>query len=328
MVQNQICILKGRFKALTTNTFGIFVIFIDKTLKSINKMSVIASHFSSMYENDPEQDWNKFEGIITQLRYNGEISVNLSNDFQSLFTSSFLTDILEIFIEGFDTKNHSKSEHVIISLVEKILSDKNIFLQLEKQTITKEEMDRVHNEIETSSEELVEPDEVQTEQAAKQMFNIEEGSILLNIDLIIGPINGIPIYELRPGDQIVVKIAGRTQKEQYFIDLLNAKNDKGEVLPVRAIVKEINADRQSKSYNLLVEIGPGIYGKASELEKVKLKRYDPVLDTRLQKKDGTTRIPVRQVPYVATKSSALFLWLIGGVALALTVLFLVFLRVL
>jgi hypothetical protein len=335
---NQIYILKGRFKALTTNTFGIFIIFIEKATKAVSKMSVIASHFSSMYENDPEQPWNKFEETISQLKYNGEISANLSNDFQSFFISSFLADVVEGFIDAFETKNFSKTEGLLTSLIEKILTDKNIFIQLEKQTVTREDIDKVRqdNEVRPQADKPAEPaKQGKSDDEVRAMFNIEEGGILLSVDLVIGPINGIPIYELRAGDQIVVKIAGRTEKEQYFINLLNAKNDQGEILPVRAVVKEIIADQEAKTYNLLVEIGPGIFGRASEQEKVKLKRYDPMLDARLKKANapagqaGASRTftPAPSAP-ARTSSPVIFLVLIGGVALILTILFLVFLKIL
>jgi hypothetical protein len=335
MAANQIYILKGRFKALTTNTFGIFIIFIEKATKAVSKMSVIASHFSSMYENDPEQPWNKFEDTISQLKYNGEISANLSNDFQSFFISSFLADVVEGFIDAFETKNFSKTEGLLTSLIEKILTDKNIFIQLEKQTVTRDDIDKVRqdNEVKPQADKPAEQaKQGKTDDEVRAMFNIEEGGILLSVDLVIGPINGIPIYELRAGDQIVVKIAGRTEKEQYFINLLNAKNDQGEILPVRAVVKEIKADQEAKTYNLLVEIGPGIFGRASEQEKVKLKRYDPMLDARLKKANtstssGRTFMPSPSAP-PRTSSPAIFLWLIGGVTLILTILFLVFLKIL
>jgi hypothetical protein len=334
MAVNQIHILKGRFKALTTNTFGIFIIFINRTSKSIEKMSVIASHFSSMYDHDPCQPWDKFEDIIAQMRFNGEISTSLSNDFQALFVSSFLSDIIELFIDSFDMKNFTKTEHVIQSLVEKILSDKNISLQLEKETISKEDLERVKLEREQKSKPAEASPAPQSPQDVGVQFKVDEGSVILNVGLVIGPISGIPIYDVKPGDQIVVKISGRTQKDQYFIDLLGARNEAGEVLPVPAVVKEVQASSGTpKEYNLLVEIGPGIFGKATEQEQVKLKRYDPLLDARNVKKAGGSQPGTSPVKFhqpaasnAGKSSSVVFLWLIGGIALLLTIVFILFLN--
>ncbi len=334
MAANQIYILKGRFKALTTNTFGVFIIFINTLSKNIEKMSIIASHFSSMYEHDPCTSWNEFEDTIAQLRFNGEISSSLSNDFQALFVSSFLADVVEGFIDGFELKNHAKTEHLIQSLIEKILSDKNLSLQLEKEVIAKDELDKVKvekNQTDQKESEAAQATPVQP--AAQEIFHTEEGSVILYIGLVIGPISGIPIYEVKAGDQIVVKIAGKTQKEQYFIDLLGARNDNGEVTPVPAVVKEVRSSAGTpKEYNILVEIGPGIYGKATEQEQVKLKRYDPLLDSRNSKKQAASAMPPSSRSSATLslgstgKSSTVFLWLIGGIALVLTILFLVFLR--
>ncbi len=334
MAANQIHILKGRFKALTTNTFGIFIVFIDRTSKNIDKMSIIASHFSSMYDHDPAQSWEKFEDIIAQMRFNGEISTSLSNDFQALFVSSFLTDIVELFIDDFDSKNFSKTEHTIQSLIEKILSEKNISLQLEKETVTKDAIDAVKSERDQSVK-ASDPAPSSASVQESVTFQVDEGGVVLNVGLVIGPISGIPIYDVKPGDQIVVKIAGRTQKEQYFIDLLGARNESGEVIPVPAVVKEVRSSSSSpKEYNLLVEIGPGIFGKATEQEQVKLKRYDPLLDSRNVKKQAggnsssssSVKFSTSSSASSGKSSSAIYLWLIGGIALLLTVVFLIFLR--
>jgi len=329
MAGNEINILKGRFKAMTTNTFGLFIIVIDAYTKSIESLNVIASHFSSLYEHDPEQSWDQFEASIKQLKWDGEISATLSNDLQTLFVNSFLSDVVEQFLDCFDAKKFTKAEHLLSSLIEKILADKNLSLQLETETISKEELLQKRKDVSDDSKKTATPESETSTQQSAQAFNVEEGGVILNVNLVLGPVHGIPIYDLRAGDQIVVKIAGRTQKEQYFIDLLKAKSENGDILPIKGIVKEIQSLEEGKEFKILIEIGPGVYGVATEQERVKLKRYDPLSDARvINSQQPTTAQAIQPGDVLGTtsgkSSNLLFIWLIGFVTLVLAVLFFIF----
>lgn len=332
MAGNMINILKGRFKAMTTNTFGLFIIVIDTYTKSIESLNVIASHFSSLYEHDPEQSWDQFESSIKQLKWDGEISATLSNDLQTLFVNSFLSDVVEQFMDCFEAKKFAKAEHLLSSLIEKILADKNLSLQLESSVISKEELVQKRESANEESKKTSTPEPEPANQQSSQAFNVEDGGVILNVNLVLGPVHGIPIYELRAGDQIVVKIAGRTQKEQYFIDLLKAKSENGDILPIKGIVKEIQSLDEGKEFKILIEIGPGVYGVATEQERVKLKRYDPLSDARVinsqQSTTAQTLQPGDGMSGLGTTSgksgNLLFIWLIGFVTLVLAVLFFIF----
>ena len=332
MSDNMMYILKGRFKAMTTNTFGLFTIFVDGYTKSIESINVIASHFSSLYENAPDQAWDKFESKIKQLKWDGEISTNLSNDLQTLFVNSFLGDVVEQFLDCFQIKKFGKSEHMISTLIEKILADKNLTLQLENETISKEELAQKRNAVSEESKKQTEAATAASQPSQQESaFNVEDGGVILNVSLVLGPVHGIPVYDLRVGDQIVVKIAGRTQKEQYFIDLLRAKSENGDILPIKGIVKEIQSLNDGKEFKILIEIGPGVFGVASEQERVKLKRYDPLSDARvinsqqstMQQQSGSNFD--NSIGAFSGKShNLIFIWIIGFVTLLLAVLFLIF----
>lgn len=333
MANGQIYILKGRFKALDTNTFGLFTVFLDKSRRSIEKMTVAVSHFSSLYEMNPEQDWFKFDQHIQQVRYRGEVSQNLTADFQSLFHSSFGPEVVETFLDAVEGKSLQKAEHVFVSVIGKALQDKALTVQLEKQTVSREEMERTKAEAAASASvsasapsQAPAPAKAEPEPAQDTTFAVEDGAVILNVDLVIGPIGGIPIFELKPLDRIYVKIPGRTPKEMTFVNLLNARNESGEILPVPATVKEVRRDKGAKQVEILVEIVPGVYGKATEQESVKLKRYDPAADQRLKRTAGAavpgampTVGPVYGPP--ASRSNLIvFLWVIGAVVLVIGLL--------
>ncbi len=45
-------VIKGRFKALGTSTYGLFIVFIDNYSKNVDRFDIVSSHFSTLYENN------------------------------------------------------------------------------------------------------------------------------------------------------------------------------------------------------------------------------------------------------------------------------------
>jgi hypothetical protein len=110
------------------------------------------------------------------------------------------------------------------------------------------------------------------------MFQVDEGSVVLDVNLVLAPVSGIPIFEIQPGDRIMVKINPATKRGLYFIELLNAKHDE-DIVPVPCTVTEVKLNKANE-YVVLVKIGEGIFGKVIEAEQVKIKRFDPNSDKK------------------------------------------------
>jgi hypothetical protein len=103
----------------------------------------------------------------------------------------------------------------------------------------------------------------------------DKGKNALDVDLVLAPVSGIPVYELTEGDKIMVKINERLPRGKHYVDLLGARVD-GNVIPVPAEIVEIQRNEKNE-YTILCKINDRIYGKAIETEQVKLKKYDELL---------------------------------------------------
>lgn len=271
-------IVKARFKAIDTNTFGLLLVFLNNNLKVVENLSVIASHFSSLYETDPQGSWADMEDRIFSMKWRGEYATSITRDIQIFLESALKGDRSDELYSLTRQNASSKVENMIFTLLMKPLGEKNIHIELGWENVSAEEIQMAKEARESRDDEgPKEPSAPETSPEASE-FNLEEGSVLLDVDLILAPVSGIPIFELQRGEKIMVKISPATNRGRYFIDLLNAMHD-NEVIPVPAPVSEVKINRFNE-YVILVKIGEGIYGKATETEQVKLKRFDPNSDKR------------------------------------------------
>jgi len=277
---SQYSIIKGRFKAIDTNTFGLILIFINNNLKVAENISVIASHFSSLYETDPKGSWSDLEERIFSLKWKGEFATSVSRDIQTYIESTLRDDRAEEMYMFLKQNAVSKIENTIFSLLMKPLGEKNIHIEVSWEKVSGEEIQQAKEARESrdAEREDVQEDVEQSSEdtALSEEFNLEEGSVLLDVNLILAPVSGIPIFELKRGDRIMVKIDGSTNKGKYFIDLLNATHE-GDVVPIPAQVHGVKVNKFNE-FSILLKIGEGIFGKVIETEPVKLKKYDPESD--------------------------------------------------
>lgn len=331
-------ILKARFKATESNTFGLMIIFFSLSQKMIDNVLVAASHFSSIYETPPATSWADFEEKITQLKWKGDISTNTSHDLQLLLTNTIKQDIAEELIEAINHGQKNKIEHTITNILIKGLIDKSVIFEYHTERISHKDIINVKDERarrEKEEREAKQREEIRQQESEK--FQVEEGAVVLPVNLILAPVSGIPIYEVKAGDLIMVRLDGSTERGNYFIDLLNARTQEGEITPVKGTVKEVSMNALGE-FELLIEIGPGIYGKTLESEQVKIKKYD-FREDKIQvgaaaaQPEASTGAPgapqQTQIinPTEASKSSKdYFIWLVGGITfiLAILILYLLF----
>jgi len=268
-LQENYIILKGRFKAVDTNTYGIFIIFINEEIKEVENMIAIASHYSSLYDIDPHLPWYSFEENLVNIKWKGDIAVNISLDLQHYMESSLEHDRGNELYFLIKNNDELKIESLLQAILIKPLSDRNIIIETVSEFVTKKAIQMIREERNKPKNEKV--------ITAEKQFDTDKG-ILLNVDLILAPVSGIPIFELKKGDKIMVRINDRTSRGKYYIDKLGARVN-GNIIPVPAEVTNISKN-ENKEYSIICKLEEGIFGKAIEAEQVKLKRYDELLGLR------------------------------------------------
>jgi hypothetical protein len=161
---------------------------------------------------------------------------------------------------------------ILYDLINRIIHDKNLILETIIQEVSAGEFRKVKDD-------RSKPQEAEEEGKSEDS---EPKNVILQVKPIVAPVKGKPIYELKLGDRIMIRIIPSTPRENYYIDLYNLKEEKG-VRPVPASVVDIKAvSGKNNPIEILVEIIPGVYGQFIEDEKqVRLKIFDPSTDSPL-----------------------------------------------
>ena len=229
-------------------------------------MTIIASHFSSMYETDPKQNWADVEERIMNLKWKGEFATSISRDTQTYVENALKGIRSEELYSLIKSNAVSKIENLLSMILVKPLGDKNIHMELSWDNASAEQIQtaKQERELRDTSDGSQVDDSFSPQQEPDDKINVDDGSVILEVDFVLAPVSGIPIFELQPGDRIMVKINPATKRGMYFIELLNAKHDE-EIVPVPATVTEIKLNK-SNEYIVIVKIGEGIFEKSSRLK--------------------------------------------------------------
>lgn len=277
-----ITVIKGKFKATATSSFGLFIAFMDNNNKNIEKFDVMSSHFSTVFENNMSLPWNELEEMITQMKWRGEYATNLTHDIQSSFEDLYepgtgrVVDIWQAMKRGALNKVVAIYEEYLI----RPTGDKNVKCDIMVETIHRSDIEKIKEAREMRDNQAMMEQQAQQQPSSSNDLNLADSSVVLDVSPVLSPINGTTMMDLKPGTKVLVKISEESSRGQYFIDLFNASVD-NEILPIPASVESVSQD--GKFYKMIVGIGPGIYGKILVEDNVKVKLFDATRDTKVAK---------------------------------------------
>jgi hypothetical protein len=298
-------VMKARFKALETNTFGVLLAFVNEELRMVENLMAIASHYSSLYDIDPHLPWYVLEEDIINLKWKGDIAVNISVDLQNYLESSLEGDRGNELYQLLKNNDLARLDSLLQSILMKPLADRNIALETVTEITSEESMRSARAGRDKKAA-------AQREEGAGASSKKDEN--YLDLDPVLAPVSGIPIYELSAGDRIMVRISDRTNRGRYYIDLLGARVN-GNVIPVPAEVTHI--ERREGEYIILCRIGEKAMGRIVETEQVKIKHQEEGdADAALRE------IPLDEVPRLFS-GFPLFVVVTGGLMFIVLLLFII-----
>ena len=267
--ENDIIIVKGRFKSNSLNQYGLFLLIFNAA-KRIDNHQVIAASFSDLYDLDPSTPWNKFEEYIVDCKWKGNyinsITTSLSDAITKLTEDAKSMDIL---YESVSNNNYEQTNVILFDIINHIIHDKNLTMEITIQGITAQELQSVKDDrSKPQKQEEETPDESR-----------DNSNFVLKIKPILAPLNGKPIYELRVGDRIMVKILSVSDRENNYIEANGLRDENSNIKSIPAKVIDIKSGSKNNPIEILTELKPEVYGLCMEDEKlIKLKLYDPEVD--------------------------------------------------
>lgn len=273
--EDNILILKGRFKSNSMNLFGQLIIIFNND-KKFDTYNVVVSSFSDLYNFEPHRNWNELEEMIADTKWKGSYNNSMTASVLDTLTRfSQEMNSVELLFDNIFEYNYSEVDVTLYDIINRIIHDKNLILETSIEEISTEQFNKV--KAERSKVPSKDSDDNSNESSADQ-----ENAVILPIKPILSPVKGKPLYEIKIGDRIMMKIEAGSDRASYFIDLLNLRED-NKIKAAPATVIDIKAGSGKKDpIEVLTEIGPGVFGKFYEDEKqVKLKLFDPKSDTEL-----------------------------------------------
>jgi len=276
-----ILIVKGRFKSSSANLYGLFLMIFNQ-FRKLETYHAIVSSYSDMYEYEPHLSWEKYEEIIVDRKwrgnYNNSMTASIMDAFTNLSNDPKATKLLYDHVYNYD---YDQMDIILYDMINRIIHDKNLTMETIIEELSAQEF-RQAKESRTTKKE---------EESPREEEQKKDQSVILQVKPIVAPIHGKPIYSLRIGDRIMLRIMPVSSRENYYIDLFNLREEKT-IRPIPATVVDIKASMgKNNPTEILTEISPGVYGLFIEEEKqVKLKLYDPMTDAAINSK-GKTLLP-------------------------------------
>ncbi len=133
-------ILKGRFKGLDSNSFGLFIIFLNEELRMVENLIAVVSHFSSLYDVDPAIPWDTLEENLINLKWKGDISVNSTIDLQNYLESALDRDRGNELYQLVKNNDIMRIESLLQAILMKPLNDRNVQIETHSEYVSNAEM--------------------------------------------------------------------------------------------------------------------------------------------------------------------------------------------
>jgi hypothetical protein len=268
--------LKGRFKTSAINLYGIFLVVYNPQ-RIMETHNAVISTFSNLFDYEPHLEWTVFEDKITEFRWKGNCNTNMTtaiiNIFETINKEPRLRDELYGMIS---TYNYSTMDILLFDHFNRIVRDKNAVLETSIQEATLEEVTQVR---ESRAKKPHEEKTPKSESAPVHDFEVEEGSTVIPTSLVLSPVRGKLLYELKIGDKIMLRFNQKSEIGNFYNDYFNLKTPDGKLKSVPGEVIDIKSDSKSLPVNILTRIDEQIYGVATEEERhVRVCIYDPKVD--------------------------------------------------
>lgn len=158
---------------------------------------------------------------------------------------------------------------MLFDIISKVTPEINVAIKLETETIDIFQLHKTEKDYALEEAEK-EEEKVELERPEEPRREIKElALIVLQSELVISPVKGVPISELQRGDQVMVRITD-TRDIGIYLNKLLSGGDETQLKNIKASIREISSLPETESLLVELEFGPGILGKAYVPNDVKV----------------------------------------------------------
>jgi hypothetical protein len=309
--------LKGRFKSAATNLYGLFLVIYNPQ-KAMESFHLVATSYSSIYDLEPHQEWHRFETMITDHRWKGSYNTSMTTSLSSIFEGISKDPRQKEELYGLiSSYNYQRIEVIVFDLFNRMIRDKSAVLETGIQEATAEEVQNARNEAKEKHEEKENKPII-----SARNFQVEEGAVTLPSSLVLSPVRGKLLYELKIGDRIMLKLNPDSPQGAYYIESFKLRTPEGKLKGIPGEVIDIRSESKAMPVDVLARIEEHLYSHAIEEDRhVRVCLYDPRIDGPMRKAQKKNPLSAEAAAAPAAKHSSSTYLLMGLVAFLLLLLF-------
>ncbi|MCX8029588.1 MAG: hypothetical protein N2712_06290 [Brevinematales bacterium] len=301
---------------------GIALLFVNIKSKNIEFVRAYVSHSAEITKINIETFWRDLLLKLSNEYKNLQVDLDLSRKAENVLTSDskFIQTLAKVLSED---KTQLDIKRFLYTYIPIIFGDPNTIVRF---SVDRTDIFYLYKFMKESNIPL--PETLKSLEGDQiNEFSISD----ISVQPVLSPIDGVPITNLRIGDEIMVKILDTDEISKSFI-----KGD-GTTFTKISSIRDLDSDRVLVS----VEVGPGFIGNFAIKKDVKIKtKLSPTPNVEKQKSDYQPQIT--QKPEVEERTSheienliekekdtSLLFWIINitiiGFGIALILILLVFL---
>lgn len=257
--------------------YVLVAIVVPENKSGIDRLDLVVAQNPDTVLIDENDSYKICRNKIQKIMLTGSPSQGATQSLLNYFKNSFNSE--SFMVEFFHYLEHNELEKLKMLLMQNVgramgRHDLDSEAKIYLTKATRAELESSGNKEQTSAKE---------ETPAILPESIPEGSTVLDYQLILSPVTGTPISELKIGDVILVKIIPDTEEAVSIIQNMSLKDDSGIIHPCPATI--VDLIKRENGTEIIVKIQENVYGRYLEEEaNIKVKMYEPSLPY----KDETT----------------------------------------
>ncbi|TGK20948.1 hypothetical protein EHO61_03575 [Leptospira fluminis] len=284
MASNQVYSFLFQSRDSASSLYVLFGGIVDPVTSHIEQLDIVAVGNGELINIQLSgATFKDISNICQKIKYEGRQLKNLTNKLTELFQNSGQSDdFMEQLLHYINKKEDEKIRYLITQVENQALGNVKPEIQVwyslidrEKAgevSVSREPLENVASAGEEGPPSIEDAPTIPSPAALTIDSSIPQNAVRVQFKFILSPVSGIPVNQLKPGDQILVQLLTGDPTTLGVIDTMKLKTEDGSIRPVPATV--VATENKGTESETVIRIGADIFGKVYEEENtIKVRPY-------------------------------------------------------
>ncbi|MGL4388985.1 MAG: hypothetical protein ACRCTJ_06305 [Brevinema sp.] len=282
-------VIKGKFKFVNKNIYGLFAILVDLKAKKVINSWVFASYFQDIQDHSIHMSWKEFEAILNNLQMSGSFAESITISLRKSIHEYLIRDnnISLLLVDDLIRNNPKEIKKTVLSIFHHAEKKNTINLDLAYESVDLS-IPKDNPKIEKKKDEDNERLEIQNSMEVlsnSEVSKIAPQGTYIPAHPVLAPFyQGILSHKLKVGNKILMNIDDSTEYGKQCADIFDVydkESIKRKINPIIASVIKINKQHGNNTLDIVVSYNQTYYTKFNIEEGVKIKFYDPIAPDKI-----------------------------------------------